>query len=114
MIVHTASFRAHKGKPDGICIARWAPWWKGERCIDLAPTPDILATANRAEKNGLLWHIDYERAYKAQLASLDAGKIIDQVSNKTLLCFCADYQSCHRLLVAQWLYHSHGIEVDIA
>jgi uncharacterized protein YeaO (DUF488 family) len=114
MIVRTASFKAHRGKPDGICIARWAPHWKGERCIELAPAPDILRRAKLAEKNGLPWHIDYERDYKAQLERLDAGRIIERVRGKTLLCFCADYQSCHRLLVAQWLHHSHGIKVDIA
>lgn len=107
MKLYTSSFRArHKFMtPDltPICIARWAPSWKGRKELRLAPLSAARKAATAEE---------YDRIFFAQLADLDPAEIATALGDgAVLLCYEPPGFRCHRRAVAEWLEKALGIEV---
>jgi hypothetical protein len=107
MKLYTSSFRArHKFMtPDlvPICIARWAPSWKGRKELRLAPLPAARKAATEEE---------YNRIFFSQLAALDPAEIAATLGDgAVLICYEPPGFRCHRRAVAEWLEQALGIEV---
>lgn len=107
MKLYTSSFRArHKFMtPDltPVCIARWAPSWKGRKELRLAPLPAARKAATDEE---------YDRIFFAQLAALDPAEIAATLGDgAVLICYEPPGFRCHRRAVAEWLEKALGIEV---
>ena len=100
--IYTSYFSRYKGD-NGISIALGAPWWKGERYKDLAPTNELLQffkNCGHGRENQTL----YENIYrKTVLAKLDVHKVARDLNGKVLLCFEGPASFCHRHIVCKWL-----------
>lgn len=98
-MISESSFFTYHGK-NGIAISRSVPSsWNGERCIELAPSWDLL---NEYKRTGNEKRYT-ERYQKEVLDKLDKAEMKKKLAGKVLLCWCKPGQFCHRHLVLKWL-----------
>lgn len=88
---------------DTVAISIGIPsWYKGRRCLDLAPSRAMLKMT--AE--------EYDEHYAAKLARLDPVQIYNRLGKDAiLLCWEKPFEKCHRRWVAEWLEEALGIEI---
>ena len=77
------------------------PGWKGERCLELAPTRAMLKMASA----------EYYRLYDDILAKLDAREIGRRFDGCVLICWEKNPAECHRSYVVKWLNNA-GFEAQ--
>lgn len=117
--MHTSNFAKYNhmtAKQRGMCvsIALVAPsWYKGRKCRELAPPIHLLDWWRGCGKT-----IDDQRKYtdiykRQVLAKVDQQTIARIYGEYAiLLCWEAKGAFCHRRIVAEWLGHELGIEVQ--
>ena len=98
-MISESSFNKFQGS-NGIAISRSVPRsYKGERCLALAPSWNLL----NDYKSGKVTDIEYKiRFYDEVLSKLNKEKVRSALDGKVLLCW-EDSGFCHRFLVLQWL-----------
>lgn len=107
--MYTSCFAHIKNIPAGlepVAISRGIPrFFKGRRCLDLAPSRELLDA-------DLPWE-EYVKQYKKTvLKDLDPGEIAEVLGdNAVMLCWEGPGKNCHRRLVAEWLEKALKIKV---
>lgn len=83
-MIRESSFNKFKGS-NGIAISRSIPkWYKGERCLALAPSWNLL----NDYKSYKITEKEYEiRFYGEVLSKLDKDKAREVLDDKVLLCW---------------------------
>lgn len=108
--IQTSYFSKYKGE-NAVSISLSKPKWY-PNCREykiLAPTWDLL---NRYKKDK---DEDYYigRYYREVLSKLDPQKVYEELGeDAVLLCWEKSSDFCHRHLIAEWLEHHLGIEVN--
>ena len=102
-----------------VSIAKVEPWFipkdiKLFSLPELAPSKEILALKDKPE--------EYENRYRAEILSCLQPKTIyqrlwnicadEESDNVVLLCYEAPDKFCHRHIVAEWLNHHLGCNVQ--
>ena len=103
--MQTSNFRISGKNPKAVAISRGIPpWYTGKRCIDLAPSWELLKVKDPEE---------YERRYKDEvLSKLHPLHVLAALEEDSiLLCWEKPGEFCHRRLVAEWLEKQFHIEV---
>lgn len=91
-----------------VSIANRAPkWFVGKQYKELAPGNIVWKF-----RNCDITEEQYTNKYKLQLSKLNVQKIGEELEGKTLLCWEATGNFCHRMLVAEWLTQA-GFEVAL-
>lgn len=115
-MIYTSYFASKKyNKNQGISIARYNKFWRGETYSDLFPSAQLLAwwkNLTKEEQQGLGYQQEYFKAYKQEtLDKLDPHKVATELEGKVLLCYEKSSDFCHRHIVAAWLRH-YGYEAE--
>ena len=97
-----------------VSIARFTPkWYIGEKCLELAPSAEILLAYKEDED----WE-KFKKHYLEELSRLNPHEIhrklqkLGRGKNVVLLCFEKDHFKCHRSICAKWLRDKLGISVQ--
>lgn len=100
-MIYTSYFSSRKYNiNDGVSIARYVKFWKGETYYPLFPSQNLLSDY----KNGLIDEKEYERRYVSEtLSKLNPKKVYEDLDGKVLLCYEKTSDFCHRHIVAKWL-----------
>lgn len=97
----TGNLKTEGHLDNAVCIARWAPRFKGPRLSMLAPTKKVFDLREGD------WQVFVE-AYRAQLDALDRAEVLKLCKGKVLLCWCDGGIACHRRILACWLQEHTG------
>ena len=109
-MIYTSYFARYKGD-NGVAICLGAPWWKGERYPNLAPSSELLNWWKGSKKTIVEWNL-FTYYYQVQtLSQLDVHKVAKELDGKVLLCFEKPSDYCHRIIVADWLQRN-GYECE--
>ena len=112
MRIYTSYFRNHRNLindnilPVGIAVSP-PKWFKGPNYKSLAPTYQMLSCS--IEK--------YDKEFVRILSSLNVQDVmsdLERISNGqpiALLCYEADRNRCHRLMVAEWIEKGTGVVI---
>ena len=112
MKIYTSYFRNHRNlindKILPVGIAAHPPrWFKGPSYKSLAPRSEMLEYP--AEK--------YDKEFRKILSLLNVAEVlkdlevISQGNPIALLCYEADRNKCHRLMVADWIERESGVVI---
>lgn len=72
---------------------------------ELNPTENLLISY---KSNKITWE-EYEEIYEKDiLSNLNAKEIYEKCKGRILLCYCGDFEHCHRKLVLNWLRKNLG------
>lgn len=84
-----------------ISISRGTPDnFDGQFIRELNPSESLL----RSFKSGkITWEEYRETYYLETLSKLNAYEIYEKCRGKVLLCYCKEFEQCHRSLVLEWL-----------
>ena len=115
-MIYTSYFSSKKyNKEDGVSIARYNNFWKGETYPNLYPSEELLnwfKKIDKVDQNDIWFTEQYERAYYEEILNkLDPHKVAADLEGKVLLCYEKSEDFCHRHLVAAWL-NSYGYKVQ--
>lgn len=110
-MIYTSYFSSRKYKPeDGVSIARYCKFWKGQLYEKLMPPEYLLnwwKSLSQVEQQSFDNREQYKIAYTTRvLAQLDVHEIAKELDNKVLLCYEKSADFCHRHIVAQWLQNN--------
>ena len=109
-MIYTSYFAHYKGD-NGVAICLGAPWWKGERYPNLAPSNELLNWWKSSSKEFLAQFFYSTKYYTDVLDKLDVHKVAKELDGKVLLCFEKPSDFCHRHIVAKWL-RDNGYECE--
>jgi uncharacterized protein (DUF488 family) len=115
-MIYTSYFSSKKyNKENGVSIARYSDFWKGDAYSDLAPSSILLAwwkSLSEELQNDSYYQQLYFTYYKQEtLDKLDPHKVAADLENRVLLCYEKSSDFCHRHIVAAWLRH-YGYEAE--
>ncbi|MCY2962675.1 MAG: hypothetical protein NT069_03330 [Planctomycetota bacterium] len=105
-MVTTNYARVHRLPPDlvPISISLYPPgWWSGRHLPALCPSAGFSS----------LTRDQYDDAFRAQLARLDADRLWCQLNygRVALVCYESPNVWCHRRMVAEWFERQMGVEI---
>ena len=102
-MIYTSNFSNLKNLDIERCLSisiGTPKWFKGDSYDDLKPTWDIVMN----HKAGKINDEEYTKIYYENILNkLNPEKIINELDNKILLCWCGKNKFCHRHIVAEWL-----------
>lgn len=64
-------------------------------------------------KTGTVKRGEYLRVYREQLGRLSPRRIVDDLHDKVVLCYCPEGSFCHRFVFADWLRENGYSVVEI-
>jgi len=101
---------AKSGKDSrAISIAAITPkWYNGATRKDLAPSLSLL----KKYKTGSITPMQYMCAYANIIYSFDLDKLVKELDNHVLLCYCKKSELCHRLILGSYLKIETGVEIE--
>ena len=104
-VIYTSNFRTAGNHPAAIAISRGIPkWFKGRRYLPLAPSWSLINTTDPPTFTALY--------HEQVLSRLDPKTVLQELGhNPILLCWEKPGDFCHRIVVAEWLRSSAGVEV---
>lgn len=90
-----------------LSIARYSPhWYKGKKYKPLMPYSWII----QSFKSGKISEEEYEMEYyNTNLSKLNPKKVVEDIKNKTILCWCKAGDFCHRNIASDWIEKETGI-----
>lgn len=115
-MIYTSYFSSKKyNREAGVSIARYNKFWQGSVCLDLAPSPELLAwwksLSEDLQKEEYYQQIYFTHYKMETLDKLNPKLVGDMLQNKVLLCYEKSSDFCHRHIVAAWLRH-YGYEAE--
>ena len=107
-MIYTSYFSSKKyNKEDGISIARYNKFWKGNSYQYLYPSPRLLAWWKSLTKEEQLKNENINQYcqayYEETLMDLNPHTVAAELDGKVLLCYEKSEDFCHRHIVAEWL-----------
>lgn len=115
-MIYTSYFASKKyNKKDGVSVARYCGFWKGDQCNELMPSASLLQwwkNLPKAYQEHKYYQEEYyKHYYEETLQYLNPHNIAADYDNKVLLCYEKTGEFCHRHLIAHWL-KTYGYEVE--
>jgi len=108
-MIYLSNFGTAGKDSRAISIAAISPkWYKGAVRKDLAPK---LSTLTKLKK-GQITDIEYTAKYCDIIYSHDLDKLVKELDDHVLLCYCSKDVLCHRTLLGLYLQVETGIEVQ--
>jgi hypothetical protein len=108
-MIYTSYFASKKfDKTQSISIARKTPRnIKVPIYLDLAPQFDLVTDYKKDHDQS-----KYVLRYSIEvLSKLDPQKVLQDLDNKTLLCYEKSGEFCHRYIVGKWLNIYTGVNI---
>jgi uncharacterized protein (DUF488 family) len=115
-MIYTSYFASRKyKKEDGVSIAHYSDFWKGNAYFDLAPSSTLLAWWKSLPEE-LQCDMHYQQLYftyykQETLDKLDPHKVAKDLEGRVLLCYEKASDFCHRHIVAAWL-RNYGYQCE--
>lgn len=101
--LYTSNYARNGQHPKAVAISRGVPpWYKGARCLALAPTRAMLDLPRE----------QFHLRMAAILATLDPAEVLASLPDGAiLLCWESPRVACHRRMVAEWFESKTGLVV---
>lgn len=108
-MIYTSYFAKSGTLSNAISIAGKTPdWFHGDRYIKLAPKAWFFKIYKETGDED-----EYiQNYYTNVLSKLNPADVVKELDGKVLCCYEKPSDFCHRFVVADWINHFCGIEIE--